>query len=127
MSEYFMYKHIVDKMKRLKTEKEDLKTIIRHFGIDNQIKKFDEESKELIDALKLLAEIYWNSQGDLQDRWRMKNQEIAVSEEIADCLVLINQFIYYAKLDINEIDKIFTSKIERTINRIKEGYYETNK
>ena len=47
-----------------------------------------------------------------------------IAEEIADCLVLINQFIEYYKIDNNDVAKIMQEKTNRTLDRIESGYYE---
>ena len=76
--------------------------IIMHYRLSHQIRKFAEESFELIEAL--LAD--------------MKNSE-HVLEEIADCYILLEQFKQLFCFSEAEISNAMRSKIERQIERIR--------
>ena len=102
--------------------KKDLLKIIENFGIRNQLKKFNEECYELEEAIL-----------DYQTEIAYFDEDAAtlsikrhIAEEIADCLVLINQFIEYYKIDNNDVAKIMQEKTNRTLDRIESGYYERN-
>ena len=72
--------------------------IFLHYGIEAQKRKLQEECAELIRAIA-------------------RNDDKNMIEEIADVEILINQFksvLYY----FEEIEKMKTAKIERTLNRI---------
>ena len=73
---------------------EKLKMIIDHFGIENQEKKLVEEMLELMES--------------------------GEDEEYADVWVLAMQ-LYMARPEIRVIAE---QKINRTLDRITEGYYE---
>ena len=90
--------------------------VISNFGLENQIKKFNEESYELQEVLikantvSLISDI-----GDLKDD---------ITSEIADVLFLLIQFIEYFDIkDLDIIDKL-VYKSERTLDRMEEGYYD---
>ena len=101
--------------------KKDLFKIIEHFGVRNQMKKLNEECYELIEAIANYQDIEPFTAEDTNFKAIFKNH---VVEEIADCLVLINQFIEYYKIDNNNVAKIMQEKTNRTLNRIESGYYE---
>lgn len=79
--------------------------IINHYGLKNQIRKFNEESYELIEAL-------------------FENDKDHITEEIADCLVLINQFKAYYKIKDKDIQKVYDYKIARQERRIVDNILE---
>lgn len=85
----------------METEKrlEDLKRIIDHFGVGGQVRKFNEEAFELTEAILT------------------KGKE-EILEEVADCLVLIGQFVEHFELSDEEITEKMDFKIARTILRI---------
>jgi NTP pyrophosphatase (non-canonical NTP hydrolase) len=85
--------------------KNKLMKIYLHFGLRKQLKKLSEECYELIEAM--LDE----------DREHIK-------EEIADVQVLLNQFKEYHEIYDDEIVEMMEYKIDRTLDRIEEGYYE---
>lgn len=101
--------------------KKDLSKIIEHFGIRNQMKKLNEECYELIEAIGNYQDIEPFSTENTNFKAIFKNHVI---EEIADCLVLINQFIEYYEIDNNDVAKIMQEKTNRTLDRIESGYYE---
>lgn len=73
--------------------------IINHYGYKHQIKKLAEEQYELIEAL-------------------FEEKKEHITEEIADCLVLINQFKSYYGIKDEEIGEIYVYKIARQEGRI---------
>lgn len=73
--------------------------IINYYGLKNQIRKFNEESYELIEAL-------------------FENDKDHIIEEIADCLVLINQFKAYYEIKDKDIQKVYDYKLARQERRI---------
>lgn len=94
----------------------DTEKILSHFGLDNQIDKTIEEMAELIVALNQFKKV----------RHGKKDKHLEavtkVIEEIADCQIMLDQMtISFGMEDIvNVIDK----KLNRTMKRIKTGYYE---
>ena len=73
--------------------------IINHYGYRHQIRKLAEEQYELIEAL-------------------FEEDEEDITEEIADCLLLINQFKAYYKIKDKDIQKVYDYKIARQERRI---------
>ena len=77
--------------------------IINHYGYRHQIRKLAEEQYELIEAL-------------------FEEDKEHITEEIADCLVLINQFKAYYKIKDKDIQKVYDYKIERQERRIADEW-----
>lgn len=75
--------------------------IINHYGYRHQIRKLAEEQYELIEAL-------------------FEKDEEHITEEIADCLLLINQFKAYYKIKDKDIQKVYDYKIVRQEGRMKD-------
>lgn len=73
--------------------------IINHYGYRHQIRKLAEEQYELIEAL-------------------FGEDEDDITEEIADCLLLINQFKAYYKIKDKDIQKVYDYKLARQERRI---------
>jgi NTP pyrophosphatase (non-canonical NTP hydrolase) len=84
---------------------DDQKDILKHFGIEAQIKKFFEEVEELKQAIKL------------------KNK-VMIREELADVHNVLMQLIFY--FGVRMIYKKAVEKLLRTKERIRTGYYEKN-
>ena len=88
--------------------KDKLKKITKYFGITNQIIKLNEEVAEL--TVECVKDDYY-----------------AMIEELADVKVLIKQIQLYYEIDDEEIDIVQNEKIDRTLRRIKDGYYEKHR
>ena len=73
--------------------------IINHYGYKHQIKKLAEEQYELIEAL-------------------FENDKEHITEEIADCLLLINQFEAFYQIKDKDIQKVYDYKIARQERRM---------
>ena len=73
--------------------------IIDYYGYRHQIKKLAEEQYELIEAL-------------------FEEDEDHITEEIADCLLLINQFKAYYEIKDKDIRKVYDYKLSRQERRI---------
>lgn len=84
---------------------EKLLKIINHYGLKNQLRKFNEESYELIEAML-----------DYKVPFSSKEH---ITEELADCMVLLEQFKLYYGITSEEITKIFWSKVDRQLGRIE--------
>ena len=83
--------------------KSEQQQIFNYFGLDTQIEKLFEEYREVV-----IAFLY----GDDDDR----------REELADLKNLVEQLTdYYGR---EEIEKIQEFKNDRTLDRIKTGYYD---
>lgn len=98
----------------------DLLKIIEHFDIRNQLKKFNEECYELEEAiLDYQTEIAYFD----EDAMTLSIKK-HIAEEIADCMVILEQFKLHYGISNEEITKIFWEKVNRTLERIESGYYE---
>lgn len=98
--------------------KNKLLKIINHYGIENQLKKLNEENFELIEAITHFryVEIY---KGTHAYKYHYKH----IKEEIADNLVLLTQFILYYNINLDDIEKIFKYKVDRQLKRIESEKY----
>ena len=98
----------------------DLLKIIEHFGIRNQLKKFNEECYELEEAiLDYQTEIAYFD----EDAMTLSIKK-HIAEEIADVMLLLEQFKLHYDITSEEITNIFWNKVARTLERIESGYYE---
>ena len=84
-----------------------LKKIIVNFGEENQMKKLLEECNELIFAYK-------------------DNTEKEIFEEAVDVLIMIKQIFLIFGKSKKDVQNQIDYKINRTLKRIKTGYYEKN-
>ena len=85
--------------------KEDLLKIINNYGVLPQLKYFQSEVFELNEAI-----IKHEALG-------CEYQHIA--EEIADVLNMVEQFMYYYDIDIQDVIEIKHQKMHRQLERIK--------
>lgn len=104
--------------------KEDLLKIINHYGVNAQQRQLAEEVFELQEAindreyertlknLDLLDTKYANSNSDVA-----KKEHIA--EEIADVMVMLNQFKAYYDIPNETILVFMRGKVNRQLERIK--------
>lgn len=98
---------------------EDLLKIINHYGVANQLRKFNEETYELIEAIRNYEEDYIKVDCDGNMVFSLLKEHIA--EEISDVMVLLEQFKLYYDISSEEITKIFWSKVNRQLGRIEKG------
>ena len=98
--------------------KEDLLKIINHYGVMPQLKYFQSEVFELNEAII-------NYEYDCLEYEEIEKElKKHIVEEIADVMVMIEQFRHYYNISSEEVTKIFWSKIARTLQSIETGYYE---
>lgn len=98
--------------------KENLERIIDYYGVNNQLKKLNEECFELIDSIRdyeYLYEDHWTELIDERDEEYKKH----IEEEYADVMVMLEQFKNYYNLNNSNITKIMHEKIDRQICRIE--------
>ncbi len=98
---------------------EKLLEIINHYGILPQLKYFQSEVFELNEAIININTFDFI----VSDYPEIKDNRVAftkhITEEIADCYVMLEQFKFYYDIDDMEIAKIMKQKINRQIERIK--------
>lgn len=96
--------------------------IMEHFGYRMQMKKLAEECFEFLEAVD-----------NHEDMCMLKHNKgdgdtvlsrTFVVEEMADMLTLLTQFIARYNIRQDELDAFIDYKIERTLERIRTGYYE---
>ena len=85
---------------------QDLEKIIGHYGINNQLKKFNEETYELVEAILTYGK---------ENAYKSLNHVI---EEIGDVYVVLKQLQIYYGISESEIEDIMKFKIERQLQRI---------
>ena len=100
--------------------KEKLLKIINTYEVIPQLKYFQSEVFELNEAI--ISAEHSRCVGITRNVAPICIEHIA--EEIADCMVMLKQFIEYYHIDGNDILRIMNEKIDRTISRIEEGYYD---
>lgn len=93
-------------------DKNKILDIFTYFTARNQRDKLCEEFRELQDELFRFVEL-----GD----------ECNLLTEIADVIILMLQFMYEYGYELNDLEEEVNNKINRTIKRIEDGYYETHK
>lgn len=94
------------------TRKEKLLKIIDTYGINHQLKKLNEETFEVTEAiLEYETGLYVDSINSCN-----KN---CIAEEIADVLVMLEQFKLYYNIKNEDIIKVMDYKIDRQIKRIE--------
>ena len=95
--------------------KDDLLKIISFYGVMPQLKYFQSEVFELVEAV-INRELHWNYDTEIQD---IKPLDKHIAEEIADCTVMLKQFQYYYGITDEEIINNMEFKIKRQLERIE--------
>lgn len=95
--------------------KEDVLKIINHYGVMPQLKYFQSEVFELNEAIIKKEEDYEFSETTV----RMDKENIKhIAEEIADVMVMLEQFKEYYKINETDIYEMMVYKINRQLERI---------
>ena len=89
---------------------EDLLKIILHYGVNAQQRQLAEEVFELQEAITTLDCRRYDIEGDETDN---------IAKEIADVLVLLNQFKAYYNISDTTLLVFMKGKIDRQLERIK--------
>ena len=96
--------------------KDDLLKIISTYGVLPQLKQFNEEAYELIEAI-IAKEIMYQSSDTTNSMDKFNLEHIV--EEIADCYVMLNQFQLYYGIENKQIEETMKFKINRQLERIE--------
>ena len=104
--------------------KENLLKIIKHYEVLPQLKYFQSEVFELNEAIISYENGNFTNTRDYDVYQNEKNLKAHITEEIADVSNMVEQFKEYYHIDGNDILRIMNEKIDRTISRIEEGYYD---
>lgn len=104
--------------------KEELLKIINHYRVENQQRKLNEEVFELQEAI--IRKEYLPNEKDVDPELFAMNLEIEkakehIEEELADVMVLLTQIKYYYELDNERIKEIMKQKVNRQLDRMKQG------
>ena len=94
---------------------EKLLKIINHYGIKNQVKKFNEEAFELIEAIIQFEDDFYY----LLEPEGIEISKEHIAEEIADCYVLLEQIRLKYDIYLKEVAKIGRYKIDRQLKRME--------
>lgn len=98
----------IDAQKKSHKREDKLMQIFDHFGATNQAEKLMEEAAEL--RVEIIEDNY-----------------LGIIEELADVEVLLDQIKLKYEICPEEIESIKKEKIDRTLKRIKEGYYNEHR
>lgn len=90
---------------------ENLRKIAVYFGYESQKDQLIEEVGEMLQAL-----IKLNKNPNHENRMHL-------AEEIADVKICLEQVAYLVPIDF-EVQEVRKQKIQRTLERIKTGYYK---
>ena len=90
--------------------------IIQRYGVNHQIRKFNEEALELEEAI-ITHELKKSVEYEIPLTEIIGTKE-HITEELADTMVLLEQFKLYYGITSEEITKIFWSKVDRQLDRI---------
>lgn len=89
----------------------DLLKIIKHYGVNAQQRQFNEEVFELQEAITAYENDY--------EGLNMGNDTSHIAEEIADVMVMLNQFKAYYGIPNETILVFMRGKVDRQLERIK--------
>ena len=97
--------------------KEDLTKIISHYGVNAQQRQLAEEVFELQEAITI-HELKNSVSYEIPLTELIDTRE-HITEEIADVMIMLGQFVYYYDINERNINKIADYKIKRQLERIK--------
>ena len=97
--------------------KEYLIKIINHYGIEQQLRKFQEEVFELNEAI-ITHELKKSVEYEIPLTEIIGTRE-HIAEEIADVFNLVEQFMYFYNIDIQDVIEIKHKKIHKQLERIE--------
>lgn len=94
--------------------KEKILEIINHYGVNHQQRKFQEEVFELQEAIIRYDEEEYKYIDKVE-----KCHKDNITQEIADCYVLLEQFRLYYDIPAEQIKEQMQFKINRQLDRIE--------
>lgn len=98
--------------------KEKLLKTINHYGVTNQQRKLNEEIYELQEAITT-HELKKSVEYEIPLTEIIGTKE-HIAEEIADVLNVVEQFIFYYEIDVQDVIEIKHRKMDRQMERIKD-------
>ena len=99
--------------------KDDLLKIISFYGVLPQLKKFNEEAYELIEAIRNYEYQYDACEVIGCKEYHIEKEKEHIAEEIANVLNMVEQFMCYYDIDIRDVIEIKHQKINRQLERIE--------
>lgn len=102
---------------------EKLLKIINHYGVNHQQRKLQEEVFEFQEAIVKYE--FAKEDNELQDdldeprKWNLYHFNKYILEEIADVLVMVNQFRLYYGITDEDINAVMLKKADRQLGRIE--------
>lgn len=99
--------------------KENLLKIINHYGVLPQLKHFNSEVFELNEAIFQYDAQKQACENIGCSRIHIDKCKEHIAEEIADVLNMVEQFMYYYDIDIQDVIEIKHQKINRQLERIE--------
>lgn len=98
----------------------DLLRIINHYGVKHQLRKLHEEVYELTEAIisEEQRKITWEKL-KIQAPFKI-NLKKHITEELADVMCLLIQFIYFYDMNIDDVFDEINFKAKRQLKRIEE-------
>lgn len=96
----------------------NLKIIADHFGPVTQLSKQVEEGNEMVEA----TEAFHHALLIEDDPFEIEVKRQHMIEEMADAWIVMQQNIYFHS-STEEFEDFVNAKVERTLNRIEDGYY----
>ena len=96
----------------------NLLSIIKHYGIDKQLKYIHSEYFELDEAI-ITHELKQSVEYEMPLTELIGSKQ-HIAEEIADVMVMLKQFQCYYDITDKQIEDIMKYKIDRQLDRIKE-------
>ena len=94
-----------------------LKQTINHYGVNNQQRKLQEEVFELQEAITI-HELKKSVEYEIPLTEIIGTKE-HITEEIADVMVMLEQFKFYYGIEDMDVKEIMIKKIDRQLERIK--------
>ena len=96
----------------------EIRKIADHFGLPSQLNKKVEESLEAAEAT---AQFHCALMFE-DDPEELARKREAMIEEMADEAIMTSQILYFLGAE-GEFERMRQKKIERTLKRMKDGYY----
>lgn len=110
------------------TQRQDMKKIADHFGLSTQLEKLREEMRECEESSRIYQsnlELNPDPQTMTPDEHIDRATErLHLIEELADVKLMLDQIVYLIHGE-SDFKKMYQHKIERTLKRIENGYYES--
>lgn len=103
--------------------KDKLLEIIKNYGVNNQLRKLNEEVFELQESIIGWQNKSWNLEGKSPEVVEpvIKEYIMNIAQEIADCYVMLEQFRLYYGIPKEKIKEVMEYKINRQIDRIEDN------